>query len=575
MAVLHKFVDMSSIEPNNKFLTHNGRTGEKTMKKVIALSLVIFVTFVAGCAYFNTFYNAEQYFKQGEEEYRNRGQLTSGASTFYRKAIEKSSKVIELYPESKYVDDALYLMGVSYFRLKEYKRAERKFNELLKYFPQSPYADDAKLWLARIYMQTGDFDLARDILKDVGGEEAELMRIRSFLLEGNYAQVIRESEEFLKKYRRSKHKNEVYLYLSEAYASTGHYDLAREYLKKYIRKAQLDEAGYEAMRYRMARLYYLSGDYDSAIATLKKFKPPQRDTLQPYVELLRGMCYEAIGDTSKAKSIYTFVADSIRTISPARIEASYRLARLYEAQDSSELAISQYQKTARLRGESPLRGEADRRYHALMTVSRFSSDTASSDTSASALLTLAETYLFDLNNPTAAESIYVRLADEEAGYPIGAKALYALVYLRLNYLNDTSGAAQAYARLRAWYPGSVYSEEAAYFFGHKISEIADTITVPPLQIPDTTAQVVSDSTADSTSAVQPPPVGGPEHTDSSKISTALKTEAMKGTPDSLKKAVGPSPDTVKHLSDTIKTLPAVRDTADTAPKPSPPDSTHN
>ncbi len=464
------------------------------MKKLSTFAFVIFTLYLSGCAYFNTFYNAKQYFNQAEEEYRSRGKVTSASNALYRKVIEKSSKIIELYPESKYVDDAIYLMGVSYFRMQEYKRAERKFQELLTYFPESPYAKEAHLWLARIYIHSGDYDLARKELRGINSEEAQLLTIRSFVEEGRYKDAVREGEAFLKHHRRSKHAAEVYSYLAEAYARLGNYQLAREYLKLYGEKANLDEAGVQELRYRLGQLYYQSGDYDSAITVLQECEFNQRDTLKPRVELLLGMCYEAKGDTAKAVSVYNYVVDSLSMPSPARIEASYRLARIYEAQDSSELALKQYQRTSRLRGASPYRDEANRRYHALMTVTNMAKDTSSTDTSSTRMFKLAETYLFDLRKPAEAESIYSKLAVSRAGTAMGAKALYALVYLRLNFLHDTVGAAEAFAKLSTWYPSSVYAEEAASFFGDAVKSIADTMSVPPMPIPEP-QMVQTDSTS--------------------------------------------------------------------------------
>ncbi len=505
------------------------------IKKILFVAFVItvFATLFNGCAYFNTFYNAKQYFSQAEDEYKRRGKLNSTAATYYRKVIEKGSKVIEFYPTSKYVDDAIYLMGVSYYRLKEYNRAEKKFKELLKYFPNSPYASKAHLWLARIYMANGDFDLARNELKSIPtSDDAELIFIKSYIEEGLYNDAIKYARNFLKKYPHSTHKSEVYQYLAEAYEAIGDFRSARKYLKLYKKTGYLEDAKDKEVLYKIAELYYKDGYPDSSMNTLKKIVLETRDTLKPYVILLRGMNYEAIGDTQEAKSTYKFVLDSIRTMSKAKIEASFRLAKIYEAQDSSELAIQQYRKTTTLRGQSPYKTEADRLYHALTTVNQMMKDTAKKDTSASALLTLAETYMFDLRKPIVAESIYASLAETQAGNYIGAKALYALTYLRLNILHDTSGAASAYAKLTKWYPETVYSEEAKQIFGDILSDMADTMDVgaapvrqPPAQVttaekdttsPDTTgrgtAEVDTASFSPDTSQNRMPPILKPDTT---------------------------------------------------------------
>ncbi|MGH7601168.1 MAG: NAD-dependent protein deacylase, partial [bacterium] len=62
-----------------------------------------------GCgAYFNTFYNTKKLYKEALEEQKRRGadnKPTSMEIQKYDKAIEKGSKLLQLHPKSRYVDD--------------------------------------------------------------------------------------------------------------------------------------------------------------------------------------------------------------------------------------------------------------------------------------------------------------------------------------------------------------------------------------------------------------------------------------------------------------------------------------
>ncbi|NOY88732.1 MAG: hypothetical protein GXO93_04975, partial [FCB group bacterium] len=115
---------------------------------LIIISLAI--SFIGGCVYYNTFYNARKNFNEAEKarkksQYKNvRINVNS-----YKKAIEKSLKVIENYPNSKWYDDALYVLGVSYYYTKKYGSAERRFREILANYQDSKYADEAELYLAK------------------------------------------------------------------------------------------------------------------------------------------------------------------------------------------------------------------------------------------------------------------------------------------------------------------------------------------------------------------------------------------------------------------------------------------
>ncbi len=69
----------------------------------------ICILLAAKCAYFNTFHNAQNYFRQGKKLVVHDTLKTD--SEFFDKTIEKTTAVIIKYPNSRYVDDALFMMG--------------------------------------------------------------------------------------------------------------------------------------------------------------------------------------------------------------------------------------------------------------------------------------------------------------------------------------------------------------------------------------------------------------------------------------------------------------------------------
>lgn len=56
---------------------------------------------------------------------------------------------VEQYPGTDRTDDALYYLGMSYFRSKDYALASSQFDRLARDFPQSPFQPDAMFYLAR------------------------------------------------------------------------------------------------------------------------------------------------------------------------------------------------------------------------------------------------------------------------------------------------------------------------------------------------------------------------------------------------------------------------------------------
>ena len=163
----------------------------------IAALAALTVLFASGCGYFNTFYNAQKQFadaerdtraqekqarQQQEQSHQQQSSQSSqhpntpapgappagaqgAAADKYRKVIETSSRMLEDYPKSRWADDALFIMGVSYFRLGDMPRAERKFTELLTLFPNSDYVPRATAWKARSLAQQKKKDDAIQLLQ--------------------------------------------------------------------------------------------------------------------------------------------------------------------------------------------------------------------------------------------------------------------------------------------------------------------------------------------------------------------------------------------------------------------------
>lgn len=64
-------------------------------------------------------------------------------------AIADLKAYVEQYPGTENTDDALYYLGQSYFRIKDYVLAAAQFDRLTRDFPTSPYHPDALYQLAR------------------------------------------------------------------------------------------------------------------------------------------------------------------------------------------------------------------------------------------------------------------------------------------------------------------------------------------------------------------------------------------------------------------------------------------
>lgn len=114
-------------------------------------------------SYFNAYYNAKRNFNEAETEVRafmlsQQGksqavipgsQIPATAKQKFGVVIDKCSNILSYYPNSSLVDDALFLIGKSFFYQGEYVKAERKFSELLTQYPTSENVLECQLWFLK------------------------------------------------------------------------------------------------------------------------------------------------------------------------------------------------------------------------------------------------------------------------------------------------------------------------------------------------------------------------------------------------------------------------------------------
>src|SRR5688572_4453423 len=143
-------------------------TGRRSIRRrpfgdgIAILLLTAALSSGTGCVYLNTFYNAEQAYEEGMRLREQGGDsLSNSARAAFQRAAEKSAVVLDRHADSKYVDDALLLMGRSFSQLGRYDDASASFQRLIERFPESDLAPSARLELARSERFLGNYDAAQ------------------------------------------------------------------------------------------------------------------------------------------------------------------------------------------------------------------------------------------------------------------------------------------------------------------------------------------------------------------------------------------------------------------------------
>ena len=195
--------------------------------------------FLKGCAYFNTFYNAEEHFETAERiRIENLGsKIPSRAIQEYGKAIEKSEKVLREYSDSRYVKDARLLKGKSHYFRREYDSAVSIFSQLIQ---EEGFDLEARYWLA-------------------------LCKWRDFKPQP----AINDLEALIDEVELDEFKSRIFLSLGEIYLSIGNSEYAYENFDKGANLSK-NRLLREEVYFQIAEISFQNTDFDKALDSYQK-----------------------------------------------------------------------------------------------------------------------------------------------------------------------------------------------------------------------------------------------------------------------------------------------------------------
>ncbi|MEO0092477.1 MAG: tetratricopeptide repeat protein [candidate division WOR-3 bacterium] len=209
------------------------------IKRFLIITILLF-----SCVYYNTFHNAKKFYKEGVV-LSQKG--SAQAKSSFEKAIEKSALVISRYPRSRYVDHALFLIGMSYYHLGEYPKSISKFENLINVFPNSKFVNQANLYWAMALLENKDYNSALERLtalksakstQTLSREEQAFVSYKLAELyyhKGDYLLASQELENFQKRYPKSRYQKDVLLLLANLYQDQKKFEQAISAYRAYIK----------------------------------------------------------------------------------------------------------------------------------------------------------------------------------------------------------------------------------------------------------------------------------------------------------------------------------------------------
>lgn len=272
---------------------------------------ILAILAAVGCAYFNTYYNALQYYENADKiRLENAGgNLPSSAIESYNKVIEKCTFVIQKYPDSKYRYPAQMLIGKARFFKKDYTTARTIFLELQQ-DGGVKYQREAEYWLALCKWKN---DRAQPALDDL-------------------ARLAATSED-------RKEQSTIHLSMAEIYLELNANDQAFTHLEKAAELTSTDtERG--QIYYRISQLAAEKKDYRRALEAYRqviRYSLSKKQVEAAHLETVR--IYRLTGDLkTAANQIKTMLLDEKFTGIYGQLELE--LVKLYQQQGEWDLALT-------------------------------------------------------------------------------------------------------------------------------------------------------------------------------------------------------------------------------------------
>jgi TolA-binding protein len=441
--------------------------------------------------YFNTFYNAETAFEEGlvlhQKVLRNFPdslvvEPPGDVRTKYDRAIEKATKVLDVYPkDKKWHDDALFLLGKSNYYEKNFSKSIRWLRQLQEEYPESKYIPESYIYIAKAYIGQEDLAKAEEILnftldrypKLDNDQDLSLLLVEIAIRREGKSQAIVLLEKAQASVRSEEKRQELLLRIAELYMDLKQYEKAVGLLDTAPRNKKDPLREYRIDR-NIVLCYIELDSLDRALASIKNmlaskiYVPYTKDIL-----LVKGTILAHQGKINEAIAVFKLIiGDTQDTVKmkndTSRIvsRALFELASLYQRKKGSYKDAEKYYRivTERSVKDTSVAPIAQKRLDAIKRLSDLRTKLASRDTTLKrreARFTIGEVFYYELEEPDSSFAQFMQLAADSARDSLFTpKSLCAAAAIARKEFKDTLLSDSLYRRLVAEYPGSDYIDQA-------------------------------------------------------------------------------------------------------------------
>lgn len=347
--------------------------------------IVAAAALLGSCVYFNTFYNAKQKFSEAERNQSRSEQsgqkksdidfnragvpqeptISLNDKTLYKAAIDKANKVAIYHPNSKYADDALWMIGKARYNMTEFTSSDKKLRELVVRFPESKYVDDGYFYIGMSQFWLRSYDLAREAFGDVVRmkkssykDDAAFMLGYIDYVEENYASSASTLGDFLKEYGGSDSAATGQFFIGVCFDSLGkRVEAIREYDK--VGKFNPSHDLYYDAQFACGTAAFKADSVNLGMSIFENLARQERyfeKSSKIRLKLAEGM--HLLGQTDDAITAYLKVIEQFPKTNQSG-EAYYRLGLIYQdTKDDMEKAQEYFNNATKEKRDSPFYGQA-------------------------------------------------------------------------------------------------------------------------------------------------------------------------------------------------------------------------
>lgn len=475
---------------------------------------------LSGCGYYNTFYFAKKYYSQAErlrETGASEDLLPPEAVKKYDQSIVQCRKVLTFHEGSRWVDDALFLMGASYYGKAEYDSALVALADLERNFPKSKFIDDAIFTRGLCRYEQHEYELMREEFDRVLDRNEHYEQKDDLLYtlaqtaekQEDRETAIRRYRDLVDSYPGTPRGEDGLLAIGRLYFEAEDYDNAMNAYDELVRRTKSDEH-YQEGQLQLAQALIRTGRAEEAADRLEKEVPHDEVDAQArgvetdYAARIRISLAQAknrLGEHEEAVEVLRVVTEKYPSSTYA-CEAQYLIGYTFESYlDSLASAEVAYDAAAKMSSRSSFREIAKNRLINLRRIIAQGAGDENSDTdleqAADAALKIAELQYFAEQDLPGALVQYRKVIEEYPTSSVAARANYAIGWI---YLRDPKAAAPdtAFQALRETVERFPASKQARSAITLLAEEGADTtglhamLVEPEPERPDTTAVPIAD-----------------------------------------------------------------------------------